>query len=124
MSLFGKASFIFKHDQKDSKDSISVLGEDSKFLCSVFYEHSWKMPQMWGNIPTNRRVRATDVRIEAVDGVMLGEIHENPTGITRLIRKWEVLDQKGAGKGVVVEKPKFIGSDWVLEDVEGNLVGG
>ncbi len=122
MSIFEKANFVFKHGQKDSKDSISILGEDSKLLCSVSYDHSWKMPQMWGNMPTNRRMIATDVRIEGVDGVMLGEIRETPTGTMRLIRKWEVFDKTGAFKGVVVEKPKFIGSDWVLEDVEGHLL--
>ena len=52
----------------------------------------------------------------------MGEIHEIPTGTMRLIRKWQVYDQKGTNKGVVTEKPKFIGSDWVLKDVEDNLL--
>jgi hypothetical protein len=81
-----------------------------------------KMPQMWGNVPTNRQMRTTDVQIEGKDGKLVGEIHEIPTGTMRLIRKWEVFDGKDICKGVVVEKPKFIGSDWALESVEGNLL--
>ena len=122
MSIFEKASFVFKHEWKDSKNSISIMSENSKLLCSIFYDHSMKMPEMWGNMPTNRRMRATDVRIIGVDGVGLGEIHETPTGNMRLIRKWEVLDNTGVCRGVVVEKPKFIGSDWVLKNADGNLL--
>lgn len=125
MGVLEKTSFVFKHEQRDSKDSISMFGEDSKLLGSVSYDHSWKIPQWWGNMPTNRKVRklrTTDVKIEGKDGELLGTIHETPTGMMRLIRKWEVFDKTGACKGVVVEKPKFIGSDWVLENVEGNLL--
>lgn len=64
-----------------------------------------KMPQMWGNVPTNREMRTTDVRIEEKDGELAEKIHEIPTGTFRLIRKWEVYDQKGTCIGVVTEKP-------------------
>ena len=107
MSVFEKTNFIFKHEKKD--DSITVLGEDSKPLCLVIHEHSMKMPQIIGNIPIPRKMRTTDVRIEGKDGELLGEIHEFPTGTMRLIRKWKVFDQNGTYKGVVCEKPKFIG---------------
>jgi len=112
--------FVFKHEQKN--DSISVLGEDSKPLCAVIHDHSMKMPQVWGNVPIPREMRTTDVRIEGKDGELLWEIHEFPTGTFRLIRKWKVFDEKGTLKGVVTEKPKFMGSDWVLENVDGKLL--
>ena len=112
--------FVFKHEQKN--DSISVLGGDSKPLCAVIHDHSMKMPQVWGNVPIPREMRTTDVRIEGKDGELLWEIHEFPTGTFRLIRKWKVFDEKGTLKGVVTEKPKFIGSDWVLENVDGKLL--
>ncbi len=122
MSIWERTNFVFKRDKKDSEDSISVLGGDSNLLFSVKHDHSMKMPQVLGNVPIPRQMRTTDVRIEGKDGEVLGEIHEFPTGTMRLIRKWEVLDGKGAPKGVVVEKPKFVGSDWVLQNVEGNLL--
>ena len=112
--------FVFKHEQKN--DSISVLGGDSKPLCAVIHDHSMKTPQVWGNVPIPREMRTTDVRIEGKDGELLWEIHEFPTGTFRLIRKWKVFDEKGTLKGVVTEKPKFIGSDWVLENVDGKLL--
>ena len=112
--------FVFKHEQKN--DSISVLGGDSKPLCAVIHDHSMKMPQVWGNVPIPREMRTTDVRIEGKDGELLWEIHEFPTGTFRLIRKWKVVDEKGTLKGVVTEKPKFMGSDWVLENVDGKLL--
>ena len=112
--------FVFKHEQKN--DSISVLGGDSKPLCAVIHDHSMKMPQVWGNVPIPREMRTTDVRIEGKDGELLWEIHEFPTGTFRLIRKWKVFDEKGTLKGVVTEKPKFMGSDWVLENVDGKLL--
>lgn len=115
-------NFVLKHEQKNSKDTISILGADLKPFCVVNYDHSWKMSNIWNDVPTNRRMRSTDVRLEEEDGKLLGEIHEIPTGTLRLIRKWEVYDKKEFFKGVVTEKPKFIGSDWVLADVEGNLL--
>ena len=123
MGLSGETKFVLKHEQKNSKDTIIILGADLKLLCVVNYEHSWKMPKIWNDVPImNSRMRSTDVRLEEQAGALLGEIHEIPTGTLRLIRKWEVCDEKGVVKGVVTEKPKFVGSDWVLEDVEGNLL--
>jgi uncharacterized protein YxjI len=120
MGLSGETKFVLKHEQKNSRGIISILGADSKPFCVVTYDHSWKMPKIWKDLPTNRRMRSTDVRLEGQTGALFGEIHEIPTGTLRLIRKWEVCDEKGIAKGVVTEKPKFVGSEWVLEDVEGN----
>jgi uncharacterized protein YxjI len=120
VSLSEITKFVLKHKQKNSRDIISIMGADLKPFCTVRYDHSWKMPRIWNDVPTNRRMRTTDVRLEREDGELFREIHEIPTGTLRLIRKWEVSDEKGISKGVVTEKPKFVGSDWVLEDVEGN----
>jgi hypothetical protein len=120
--IFENTYLVFKHEEINSKDSISILGGHSQPLYSVSCDHSMKMPKMWGNVPTNRQMRSTDVRIGNKDGILLGEIHEIPTGTMRLIRKWEVFNGKGICKGVVVEAPKFIGSDWALESSEGNLL--
>lgn len=120
MRIFEEANFIFKHEKKD--DSITIFGGDSKPLCLVIHEHSMKMPQVISNIPIPRKMRTTDVRIERKDGELLGEIHEFPTGTMRLIRKWKVFDQNFTYKGVVCEKPKFMGNDWVLQNVEDNLL--
>ena len=121
MGLSGETKFVLKHEQKNYKDTIIILGADLKLLCVVNYEQSWKMPKIWNDLPIiNSRMRSTDVRLEEQGGALLGEIHEIPTGTLRLIRKWKVCDEKGVAKGVVTEKPKFVGSDWVLEDVEGN----
>jgi hypothetical protein len=122
MSLLDKTEFVLKHEQKNSRDIISILGADLKPFCIVNYDHSWKMPKIWNDMPTNKRMRSTDVRLEGEEGQLFGEIHEIPTGTLRLIRKWEVYGEKGVAKGVVEEKPKFIGSDWVLKDVEGNML--
>jgi uncharacterized protein YxjI len=119
MGLSGEAKFVLKHEQRNSKDIINILGADLKPFCVVNYDHSWKMLKIWNDMPTNRRMRSTNVRLEGEEGQLFGEIHEIPTGTLRLIRKWEI-SEKGVAKGVVTEKPKFIGSDWWLEDFEGN----
>jgi uncharacterized protein YxjI len=120
MDLSEKTNFVLKHEQMTFKDSISVLQADMELLCIVNCDFSWKMPKMWNDVATSARMRATDVRLTRKNGELIGEIHEIPTGTLRLIRKWEVYDEKGAHMGVVVEKPKFIGSDWILESVDGN----
>jgi len=79
MDLSEKTNFVLKHEQKNSKDTISILGADLKPFCIVNYDHSWKMPKIWNDVPTNRRMRSTDVRLEGKDGELLGEIHEIPT---------------------------------------------
>lgn len=122
MDFSEKTNLVLKHEQKNSKDTISILGADFEPCCLATYDHSWKIPKIWNDVPTNRRKRSTDVRLKGKEGKLLGEIHEIPTGTLRLIRKWEVTDEKGVSKGLVTEKPKFVGSDWVLENVEGNLL--
>ncbi|UCC57992.1 MAG: hypothetical protein JSW14_06430 [Candidatus Bathyarchaeum sp.] len=68
--------------------------------------------------------RTTDIRLEAIDGTLLGEIHEVPPPLMtmKLKRKWEIYNFKKELKGIVREKPKFIGSDWVLENIEGKVI--
>jgi hypothetical protein len=64
------------------------------------------------------RMQTTDVRLEGTDASLLGEIHEVPTGPMRVIRNWRIYNEKHEFKGAVKEKPKFIGSGWVLESPE------
>jgi uncharacterized protein YxjI len=120
MSTFERTNFIFKHEQEDS---ISIFGEDSTPLFSATHDHSMKTPHVVGDMPLPfTRMKTTDILIKGKDGESLGEIHEVPTGTMRVIRKWLLYDQKGTQKGVVTEKPKFVGSDWVLKDVNDNLL--
>lgn len=104
------------------EDTLGIMDADMRLLCYVKHQHSWKMPQVWKGMPITSRMRTTDVRLEGIDGALLGEIHEIPSGTMRVIRRWEVYDEKGDFKGAVKEKPKFIGSDWVLENAGGDVV--
>jgi uncharacterized protein YxjI len=122
MDIFGRTRFIVQRQLTDFKDTLGIMDADMKLLCYVKHQHSWKMPRVWKGMPIASRVRTTDVRLEGIDGALLGEIHEIPTGTMRMIIRWEVYDEKGGFKGAVKEKPKFIGSDWVLENAEGNVV--
>ena len=67
-------------------------------------------------------MRTTDARLEDTDGSLLGTITEVPVGLLRVVRKWLINDEKNVFKGAVKEKPKFMSSDWLLENVEGNIV--
>ncbi len=119
-SIFERTHFIFKHDQNDS---ISIFGEDSTPLGSVTHGHEWKTPHTMGNIPVPLTwSRSTNIAILGANGEFLGGIGEVATGTMRLIRRWQVFDQNETFKGEVTEKPKFIGSDWVLKDVKENLL--
>jgi len=122
MDFFGRTRFIMQRQLAGFKDTLGIMDKDMKLLCCVKHQHSWKMPQVWKGMPIARRMRTTDVRLEGIDGALLGEIHEIPTGTMRVIRRWEVYDEKGDFKGAVKEKPKFIGSDWLLENTEGDVV--
>jgi hypothetical protein len=65
-------------------------------------------------------MKTTDVKFEGVDGVLLGEIHEIPPEGVRLIKRWQIFNEKGQLEGTAKTKPKFIGNDWILESVDGN----
>ena len=124
MSIFERSNLIFKHEQGNL---ISILGEDSKLIGTVYHGHSNKMPKVVGNLPLYHEgrpvlMRTTDIGIEGENGEYLGGINEIATGTMRVIRRWQIYDQKDTIKGEVTEKPKFIGSDWVLNDVKYNLL--
>ena len=72
MGFSVETKFVLKHEEKDSKDIISILGADLKPFCVVNYDHSWKMPKIWNDVPANKRMRSTDVRLEEEDGNLLG----------------------------------------------------
>lgn len=122
MDIFVGNNFIVQSGLIDSKDVLGIVDASMKPICYVKHEHSWKGPDGKAGAMIGKRMRTTDVRFEGIDGAALGEIHETPTGIMRVIRKWNVYDVQGKFKGAVVEKPKFVGSDWVLENVEGTTV--
>jgi uncharacterized protein YxjI len=104
------------------EDTLGIMDADMNLLGYAKHQHSWKEPQDWQSMGKRVWMKTTDVRLEGIDGTLLGEIHEFPTGMMRVVRRWEVYDGREAFKGAVKEKHKFIGSDWVLESTEGNVI--
>ena len=124
MDIFAGNRFIIQSELTENEDALGIMDANMKPICYVKHEHSWKGPEgKAGEIMGKRsQMRTTDVRLEGIDGALLGEIHEIPTGLMRVIRKWNVYNAQGRLKGAVKEKPKFVGSDWVLDNVEGTTV--
>jgi uncharacterized protein YxjI len=124
MGIFGgRKRFIIQSKLENLKDTGSIMDANMKILAYFKHKHTWKplpesTPYYW------QEARKTDIRLEAIDGTLLGEIHEiPPPALTlRLIRKWEIYNAKKELKGVVKEKPKAIGSDWVLESPDGKVI--
>ncbi|MBZ5529771.1 MAG: hypothetical protein LAN71_17990 [Acidobacteriia bacterium] len=121
MDIFVGNNFIVQSGLIDSKDVLGIVDASMKPICYVKHEHSWKGPDGKAGAMIGKRMRTTDVRFEGIDGAALGEIHENPDRYHGN-KKMERLRCARQFKGVVVEKPKFVGSDWVLENVEGTTV--
>lgn len=118
--VFGRTQFIVQK-QPELKNTICILDPAMKTLFYAKHQHSWKTPYVKGIALPNREMRTTDVLFEGVDGVLLGEIHEIPPDGVRLIKRWQIFNEKGQLKGTVKTKPKFIGNDWVLESADGNV---
>ena len=124
MGVFGgRKRFIVQSKLENLKDTGSIMDANMKILAYFKHKHTWKHPPapikiLW------QEARTTDIRIERIDETLLGEIHEiPPPALTlRLIRKWEIYNAKKELKGVVKEKPKFTGSDWVLESPDGKVI--
>ena len=117
MGVFSRNRFIVQPKLKDVKDTGGIMDADMNLLCYVKHHHSWKESGVM------REMKTTGIRLEGVDGALLGEIHENPElSWVRVIRAWGIYDAKGELKGVVEEKMKFIGSHWVLESPEGKKI--
>ena len=119
--VFGRTQFIVQK-QPEPKESLCVLDPAMNPLFYARHQHSWKTPYFKGIPLPNREMKTTDVLFEGVDGVLLGEIHEIPPEGVRLIKRWQIFNEKGELKGTVKTKPKFIGNDWILETPDGNVV--
>lgn len=119
--VFGRTRFIIQK-QPELKDTLSVLDPGMKTLFYARHQHSWKTPYVKGIPLPNREMKTTDVLFEGVDGFLLGEIHEIPPEGVRLIKRWQIFNEKGELKGTAKTKPKFIGNDWILEGADGNEI--
>lgn len=116
LSIFSRNRFIVQPKLKDVKDTGGIMDKEMNLLCYVRHLRSWK-----GIIITARRTKG--IRLEGVDGTVLGEIPEDmESSWGRMLKKWEIYNAKGELKGAVKEKPKFVGSDWILEDPEGKEI--
>lgn len=122
--VFGRTRFIIQK-QPELKDTLCILDPTMRTLFYAKHHHSWKTPSFITEksifLPY-REMKTTDVRFEGVDGVLLGEIHEIPPEGMQLIKRWQIFNEKGELKGTARTKPKFIGSDWILEIAEGNVI--
>jgi hypothetical protein len=118
--VFGRTRFIVQK-QPEPKDSLCILDPSMQPLFYAKHQHSWKTPYFKGIPLPNREMKTTDVLFEGVDGVLLGEIHEIPPEGVRVIKRWQIFNEKGELKGTVKTKPKFIGNDWILETPDGNV---
>jgi hypothetical protein len=114
----GHWSFIVQSKLKDRKDTGVFFDLNMGLLAYFRHEHAWRTPRAPFKI--GKQARTTDIYLESVDGNLFGEINEIPPKLftMRLIRKFEIYNDKKELVGVVREKPKAFGSDWVLENLE------
>ncbi|MCW4031236.1 MAG: hypothetical protein NWE80_02615, partial [Candidatus Bathyarchaeota archaeon] len=122
-ALSEQSNFIVKSKLKDLEDTGGIFDSNMRGLAYFRHEHTWRTPR--GPIRVAKQARATDIYLESFDGNLFGEINEIPPKLVsmRLIRKFEIYNDKKEFVGVVREKPKAVGfPDWVLENVEGKLV--
>jgi hypothetical protein len=114
---------IIQSKMKDLKDTGGILDKTMGILAYFKHTHSYKNPK--GAPPFSRKqAKTTDVLIEATDKTLLGEIHEIPPPLfsMRLIRTFEIYNDKKELFAVVKEKPKFRGSDWILTTPEKEVI--
>ena len=118
MKIFsGRDQFIIKSKIKDLKDTGGILDNSMGVLAYFKHTHSWKNPG-GSRFNIGKQAKTTDVVLETTDKTVLGKIHEIPPPLMsmRLIRKFRVHNNKEELIAVVREKPKFRGSDWILEN--------
>lgn len=119
----GRTQFIITPKLEDYKDTGSIMDTDGEIIAYFKHTHSWKTqngPKWWRN---KKEAKTTDVQIVGIDETLLGEIHEIPPPMmSRIIRKWEIYNSKKELEGIVREKLGFIGSSWVLENLEGKVI--
>ena len=121
--LGGRTRFIITSELEDCVDTGSIMDNDGEIVAYFEHMHSWKTrngPEWWRN---KKQALTTDIQLVGIDETLLGEIHEIPPPMmSRIIRKWEIYNSKKELEGVVREKPEFIGSSWVLENLEGKVI--
>ena len=111
-----------KFKLKNLKDTGGIFDLNMGLLAYFRHEHTWRSPR--GPIKIAKQARATDIYLESVDGTLFGEINEIPPKLItmRLIRTFEIYDDRKELVGVVREKPKMVGSDWELENLEKTVI--
>ena len=121
-NLSKQSSFIFNSSLKDLNDTGGIFDTNMRVLAYFRHEQTWRTPR--GPIRVAKQARATDIYLENSDGELFGEINEIPPKLVtmRLIRKFEIYNNRKELAGVVREKPKAFGSDWVLENVEEKVI--
>lgn len=121
-ALSEQSNFIVKSKLKDFKDTGGIFDSNMRVLAYFQHEHTWRTPR--GPIRIGKQARATDIYLKSFDWNLFGEINEIPPKLfsMRLIRKFEIYNDNKELVGLVREKPKAFGSDWVLENVEGKVI--
>ena len=132
LELFGgHRSFIVVSELKDFRDTGGIFDDNMRLLGYFRHEYNLRTPRgvifgsprrrLFGSI---RRFLSMDIYLETVDGVLFGEINQIPpkVGSMRLIRSFEIYDNRKELVGVVREKLKFVGSDWVLVNLEEQVI--
>jgi uncharacterized protein YxjI len=119
----GRDQLIIKSKIKDLKDTGAILDNSMGVLAYFKHTHSWKNPG-GSRFNIGTQAKTTDVVLEATDKTLLGKIHEIPPPLMsmRLIRKFRIFNDKEELQAVVKEKPKFIGSDWILENPKEEVI--
>jgi uncharacterized protein YxjI len=128
----GKERFIIDHRLKGFKETGGILDPWMGVLAYFKHEHTWKSTlkaapgPSWINPPPSSRwkTRTIDIVFETFHGALLGEMHEIPPELMTIQsrKKWEIYNAENELQGVVREKPKAFGSDWVLENSNGELI--
>ncbi len=117
VAIFLAGKFIIDTKPKGMKKTEVIMDRNRKPLCQVKHRRKWTA------IEYGKELRTTDIFLRAVDGTRLGKFHEIP--VRKKFpprRKWKIYDADKEFKGVVMEKVKFIGSDWFLETTTGEII--
>ena len=123
MEILGNnRSFVFQPKLEGQKDTVWIFDLDKNLLAHYRFERTWRAPR--GPISIGKRARSTDIYLESNDGTLFGEINEIPPTLfsARVIRKFEIYDDKKELVGTVREKPKMVGSNWVLENLDEKII--
>jgi hypothetical protein len=117
----GKNRFFLYHRLKSFKDTGGILDSNLGILAYFKHEHTWK-PVPFPN--SREKTRLTNILVETFNRALLAEMHEFPPEFMTIQsrKKWEIINAKKEIRAVVKEKPKARGSDWVLENPEGEII--